>query len=341
MNTVKCPQCNLINWTTQATCKRCGLQLANEAAIPQVAAVNESFSGQQFGANNTSYNAGQNTFQPQNNPFARPTEFNQSNQYSSQNNYRQNNQQQDYQQNYQSNYQPNYDSNPRYQNTGLKIKLAVSSMIFGILGFPVISFVIMAFLAGLLGAIFGVGGGVIGVLIPLSWIPIALISGIVALYRANKSPQEYGGKGFAITGIVLSSLTILLVPIVAAIAIPNLLAARRAANEGSAISTIRTLVNAENTYTSTTGNGNCGDLQSLISSGLIDNSYASGEKSGYRLTVKILGPKSCEISATPTVSKGVTSTGIRSFYSTSDDGWSIHAADKGGMPAGKYDKAIN
>ena len=339
MNTVKCPQCNLTNWATQAACKRCGLQLSNnEAAMPQVSAVGESFAGQpQFGANQTSFNAGQNTFQPQNNSFGQQSQYNQANQYQGQNNYRQNNQQQSYQ----PNYQPNYNSNQRIPNSGLKIKLAVVSLVFGILGFPPILFFITVFLAAFLGAIFGVGGGVIGMLIPLSWIPIALISGIVALRRTNKSPQEYGGKGFAITGIVLSSLTILLVPLVGAIAIPNLLAARRSANEGAAISTIRTLVNAENTYKSTTGSGYCGDLQSLIKEGLIDNSLSGGEKSGYRFTVTVVGPKSCEISATPTVSKGVTSTGIRSFYSTSEDGWSIHAAEKSGMPAGKSDKIIN
>ncbi len=340
MNTVKCPQCNLTNWATQATCKRCGLPLANnEAAMPPVSAVSQSFTGQspQFDANNTSYNTGQNTFQPQNNPFGQLSQYNQTNRYQEQNNYRQSNQQQGYQ----PSYQPNYHSNQRQQHNGLKIKLAVVSLIFGILGFPPILFVIIGFLAGLLGVIFGIGGGVIGILVPLSWIPIALISGIVALRRTNKSPQEYGGKGMAVTGIVLSSMTILLVPLVGAIAVPNLLAARRSANEGAAILTIRTITGAENTYLSTTGKGNCGDLQSLIDNSLIDKSLSGGEKSGYRFTVTVSGSKSCEISATPTVSKGVTSTGIRSFYSTSEDGWKIHAAEKGGTPAGKYDKEIN
>jgi type IV pilus assembly protein PilA len=341
MNTIKCPQCNLINWVTQVACKRCGFEFAySQPAMPPVSVVNENFSGQQqqqYGATNASYNAEQTGFQPQNNPFARPTEFNQSSQYSQQNNYRQNNQQQ----NYQQNYQPNYNSNQRYQNTNLKIKLAVVSLVLGILGFPPIVFVVMGFLAGVLGATFGIGGGMIGVLIPLSWIPTALISGIVALRRTKKSPQEYGGKGFAITGIILSSLTIILVPLVAAIAIPNLLAARRSANEGSAIASIRTLKNAENTYTAAIGAGKCGDLQNLISSELIDKSFAGSEKSGYRFSVKVLSSGSCEINATPTVSKGVTSTGNRSFFSSSEDGWKIHAADKDGSPAGILDKEIN
>jgi type IV pilus assembly protein PilA len=341
MSTIKCPQCNLVNWTTQAACKRCGLEFAySQSAMPPV--VNENFSGEpqppQFGAANASYNAPQAEFQPSSsNPFASPTEFDRSSHYSSQNDYRQNYQQQ----NYQPNYQPNYNSNQPYQKAGLKIKLAVISLVFGIFGLPPIMFVAIGLLAGLLGAIFGVGGAVLGVLIPLAWIPISLICGIVALRRTSKLPHEYGGKGMAIGGIVLSSLTILIVPLVAAIAVPNLLAARRAANEGSAISSIRTLAGAEQTYIATAGAGNCGDLRSMGSAGLIDKVLAGGEKSGYRFTVKILGSGSCEINATPTVSKGVSSTGNRSFYSSSVDGWKIHAADKDGDPAGPYDKEIN
>lgn len=342
MSTIKCPQCNLVNWTTQTACKRCGFEFAYSQSAVLPAGVNENFSGAQqqpqFGAVNSSYNAPQADFQPSsNNPFARPTEFNQSSQYSSQNDYRQNYQQQ----NYHPNYQPHYNSNQPYQKAGLKIKLAVISLVFGIIGMPPIIFLAMGFLAGLLGAIFGAGGAVLGVLIPLAWIPISLISGIVALRRTSKSPHEYGGKGMAIGGIVLSSLTILLVPIVAAIAVPNLLAARQAANEGAAISSIRTLAGAEQTYIATAGAGNCGDLRSMGSAGLIDKVLAGGEKSGYRFTVKILGSGSCEINATPTVSKGMSATGNRSFYSSSVDGWKIHAADKDGDPAGPNDKVIN
>ncbi len=351
MNTIKCPQCNLTNWITQANCKRCGLELAyNQSAIPPASVVGDGFARQ-----HASYDSGQSEFQSPNNPFANQSNYNQANSYSATNNQWQNNRQnssppnygqQNYRQNYQqpnyqqSNYQPNYNSNPRYQKSAGKIKLAVVSLVFGILGFPPIIFVAMGFFAGFLGAIFGVGGGVVGLLIPAVWIPIAFICGIIALRRTNKSPQEYGGKGMAIAGIVLSSLTILLVPLVGAIAVPNLLAARRAANEGSAISTIRTLKGAEETYMATTGKGKCGDIQSLVVNNLIESTLSNGEKSGYRFTANPSSSGGCEITATPTVTQGVTSTGTRSFYSTSEDGWKIHAAEKG-SPAGKNDKEIN
>ena len=67
-------------------------------------------------------------------------------------------------------------------------------------------------------------------LIGLLFAPIGLILGIVALAKIKKKPHIYGGQGFAIAGIVTSSMIVLIFPIIAAIAIPNLLAARRMAN---------------------------------------------------------------------------------------------------------------
>jgi type II secretory pathway pseudopilin PulG len=203
----------------------------------------------------------------------------------------------------------------------LKIKLAVISLVFGILGLPPLSFLGMGLLAAVLGSIFGGGGAVLGILIPLALIPTSLICGIAALRRARTSPHEYGGKGMAIAGIVLSSLTLLLVPIVAAIAVPNLLAARRAANEGAAISSIRTLHSAEMTYQATTGAGKYGDLKDLANAGLIDRNLATGEKNGYRFTITVQPqtfntPANFEILAKPSVTQGVSSTGSRSFYTS-------------------------
>ena len=54
--------------------------------------------------------------------------------------------------------------------------------------------------------------GLAGIL--LSWcfgpVPgiIALVLGLVALSQIKKSPEKYTGKGMAITGIVIGSLTI-------------------------------------------------------------------------------------------------------------------------------------
>jgi len=81
--------------------------------------------------------------------------------------------------------------------------------------------------------------------------------------------------------------------IIAAIAIPNLLRARMAANESSAVGTVRTLVTAEVTYSSTWNLGFSPDLPTLggaavpcvassTSACLIDPLIAAGgPKSGY------------------------------------------------------------
>ena len=173
-------------------------------------------------------------------------------------------------------------------------------------------------------------------LVGIVFAPIGLILGIVALVKANKKPHIYGGKGFAIAGVVMGAMVTLFIPIVLAIAIPNLLAARRMANEGSAISTLRTLAAAEETLMSVAGTKSCGDLRTLGAKQLIDPVLANGEKSGYRFTVVDLPVTSggCEIHAVPSTTSGVSSTGIRSFYFSTEDGI-LRAADKKGKLADK------
>lgn len=95
-------------------------------------------------------------------------------------------------------------------------------------------------------------------------------------------------KGFSLIELLIVVAIIL---IIAAIAIPNLLRARMAANEASAVGTIRTIVTGSVTYASTYGNGFPPTLAALggatpatcNASNLVDNLIATApnQKSGY------------------------------------------------------------
>lgn len=80
---------------------------------------------------------------------------------------------------------------------------------------------------------------------------VAIILGHVSLSEIKKSAGRLKGEGLAIAGLVLGYLGIVAIPfilIVAAIAIPNLLRARIAANESAAVASVRQIVNAELNY---------------------------------------------------------------------------------------------
>jgi prepilin-type N-terminal cleavage/methylation domain-containing protein len=88
-------------------------------------------------------------------------------------------------------------------------------------------------------------------------------------------------KGFSLVELLV---VVIIIAIVAAIAIPNLLASRRAANEASATSSMRTIHSAEATYQATVGGGTAyGSLVQLNTAGLIDSALgaATSQKSGY------------------------------------------------------------
>lgn len=199
-----------------------------------------------------------------------------------------------------------YFGDPPKKQTGH----AVASLILGIVGF---------FTFGIL-----LVGSIVGTSL-----------GVAALKRQSREPARYGGKGMAVAGLVMNiAALVMIVPIsmVAAIAIPNLLAARQAANEASALRTIQVITTAEQTYQTQDAKGEYGELNELISDGLIHPDISAEEKNGYRFTL-VNNDSDFEFSATP-----IGAAGRRSFLFTSED-WQIHAR-VGGLPATADDPAL-
>ncbi|MCA1609113.1 MAG: hypothetical protein LC730_06630, partial [Acidobacteria bacterium] len=127
---------------------------------------------------------------------------------------------------------------------------------------------------------------------------------------------------------------------------PNLLAARRSANEGSAASSLRTVHGANATFQATTGNGNFADASSadacsnvgptwatdgplapfgvLAANNLIDATLGTGGKSGYDFGYASfcfdpgVNPATFAAAARPQQDNGITMTGTRNFGITTD-----------------------
>ena len=200
------------------------------------------------------------------------------------------------------------------QSEGERKGMAIAALVLGILSFLTFG------LAGI-GAIVGI------------------VLAVKAMGRVSREPWKYGGRGIAIAGLILSItslVTVVPVGIIAAIAIPNLLASRRAANEGSAMHSLRMISQAELAYQSEFGKW--GTLEELAANGLIDPNLADGAKNGYKFTLTLdsQNPESFEVTGVP---EDYRNTGTRSFFI--DETFVIRAGDNFGAPATEMDSPLD
>ena len=202
------------------------------------------------------------------------------------------------------------------QQEGQQKGLAIFALILGIVSF-------LSFSLFLVGAIVGI------------------VVSTKAMGRVRREPWQYGGRGMAIAGLVLSIVSLTsVVPIllIAAISIPNLMASYRAANEGSAIHSLRQIASAQAVYQSATSK--YATMEELAEKGLIDPKLGSGTKNGYKFTVELTtDEENVEGFAAVGVPETYRSSGIRSFYT--DETSVIRASDNHGGPSTKMDEPLD
>jgi type IV pilus assembly protein PilA len=133
-------------------------------------------------------------------------------------------------------------------------------------------------------------------------------------------PRKTENSGFSLIEFLIVVGVLL---ILASIGVPNLLKARRAANEASAVASLRAIGSGQLAYRDTQGEFT--NLIGLNQEKIIDDVLLSGTKSGYDFVTAPGAMPSLEFTATaaPVVPSGIAATGNRYFFSKSRPGHSF------------------
>ncbi|HEX4947111.1 MAG TPA: DUF4190 domain-containing protein [Blastocatellia bacterium] len=171
----------------------------------------------------------------------------------------------------------------------LKKGMAIASLVLGIISIPTCGLLVVGSIAG-------------------------IVLGILAINNANKKPNQFGGKGLAIGGIVTSIAGLFLIAINSAIAIPQMNKMLKVGREAATIQLLQEVHRAEGSYYSK--HNKFGTLKELAEEGLLRNSLSSGRTTGgYIYTESAVTEKTFCIHATR-VSSG---DGYKD-YNVSEDG---------------------
>ena len=197
----------------------------------------------------------------------------------------------------------------------LKQGLAIASMIVGIVGIVGNAFCFIGTIAA----------------------PAGLVLGIVSMVKIRRYPEEYSGKGFAIAGLVTSSIGIVIsLALVAFMIFAFMSGARQSqifVNEEEAVKNLNAIAAAERSYRSSGGQGSYGAWEDIERAGLVNERQVAAF--GYRFTVVAIRAR-FEVFADP---DRYGSTGYRSFYLSSED-FKPRGADKHGGDASFDDQPV-
>lgn len=151
---------------------------------------------------------------------------------------------------------------------------------------------------------------------------LAVVFGHWSRAEIRASAGRLKGAGMAMAGLILGYLGVSMIPIliIAAIAIPNLLRSRIAANEATAVGSLRTINTACIVYSTSyvgypptlasLGPVAAGGRASATNADLIDSVLAKGQRSGYLFSYRTT-PAGYMVNADPVTSG---TTGQRHFF---------------------------